>query len=223
MLFVTLDFEIDLRRNALVESNAYVSAVAENELDRNKQHAPTNKFIFDDPPHYQTQETNGRLEKPIVRITLKIDSGDITFSSYFVVMNKTNRANQWDALHETQQCTHSPDEAAFAVLVWRGKSEALIVRKKNKIRTCLQRWQPDNSRDDNKKTNAFVDQAWEWKTKGIVTPLEKLTETATSMISHSMATIIDEKVTVRKTNTTESPHTTRKNTQIAEFSVVIVK
>ena len=88
MLFVTLDFENDLRRDALFDSNAYVSAVAENELDRNKQHAPTNKFIFDDPPYYQIQETNGRLEKPIARITLKIDSGDITCSGYFVVMKK---------------------------------------------------------------------------------------------------------------------------------------
>ena len=35
-----------------------------------------------------------------------------------------------------------------------------------------------------------------------------------------MSTIIDRKIAVRVTNTTESPHTTNKNTQIAEFSVV---
>ena len=35
-----------------------------------------------------------------------------------------------------------------------------------------------------------------------------------------MSTIIDRKIAVRVTNTTESPYTTNKNTQIAEFSVV---
>ena len=35
-----------------------------------------------------------------------------------------------------------------------------------------------------------------------------------------MSTIIDRKIAVRVTNTTESPYTINKNTQIAEFSVV---
>ena len=36
-----------------------------------------------------------------------------------------------------------------------------------------------------------------------------------------MSTIIDRKIAVRITNTTESPYTINKNTQIAEFSLVI--
>ena len=35
-----------------------------------------------------------------------------------------------------------------------------------------------------------------------------------------MSTIIDRKISVRVTNTTNSPYTINKNTQIAEFSVV---
>ena len=35
-----------------------------------------------------------------------------------------------------------------------------------------------------------------------------------------MSTIIDRKIAVRVTNTTESPYTINKNTQIAEFSVL---
>ena len=50
--------------------------------------------------------------------------------------------------------------------------------------------------------------------------MEKFTETASLIISHSMSTIIDRKIAVRVTNTTESPYTINKNTQIAEFSVV---
>ena len=47
----------------------------------------------------------------------------------------------------------------------------------------------------------------------------KFTETASVIISHSMSTIIDRKIAVRVTNTTESHYTINKDTQIAEFSV----
>ena len=53
-----------------------------------------------------------------------------------------------------------------------------------------------------------------------MTPLEKFTETASVLISHSMSTIIDKRIAVRVTNTTESPYLIKKHTQIAEFSVV---
>ena len=53
-----------------------------------------------------------------------------------------------------------------------------------------------------------------------MTPLEKFTETASLLISHSMSTIIDKRIAVRVTNTTESPYLIKKHTQIAEFSVV---
>ena len=44
MLFVPLDFEKDLTTEALVDSGAYVVAIAQNELDRIKQQAPTSIF-----------------------------------------------------------------------------------------------------------------------------------------------------------------------------------
>ena len=71
-----------------------------------------------------------------------------------------------------------------------------------------------------KTITAFVDHTSEWNTTGTVTPVEKITETASLLISHSMSTIFDRKIAVRATNTTESPYTINKNTQIAEFSVV---
>ena len=71
-----------------------------------------------------------------------------------------------------------------------------------------------------KTITAFVDHLSKWNTTGTVTPVEKFTETASLIISHSLSTIIDRKIAVRVTNTTESPYTINKNTQIAEFSVV---
>ena len=72
-----------------------------------------------------------------------------------------------------------------------------------------------------KATTASVDHSSKWNTTGTVTPLEKVTETASLLISHSMPTIIDKRIAVRVTITTESPHLTKKHTQIAEFPVVI--
>ena len=51
-----------------------------------------------------------------------------------------------------------------------------------------------------------------------MTPLEKFTETARLLISHSMSTIIDKRRAVRVTNTTESSNLIKKHTQIARFS-----
>ena len=71
-----------------------------------------------------------------------------------------------------------------------------------------------------KTTTAFTDHPSKWNTTGTVTPLEQFTETAKLLISRSMSTIIDKRIAVRVTNTTESPYHIKKHTQIAEFSVV---
>ena len=71
-----------------------------------------------------------------------------------------------------------------------------------------------------KTITAFVDHISEWDTKVTVTPVEKLTKAASLILSHSMSTITVRKIAVRVTNTTESPYTINKNTQISDFSVV---
>ena len=71
-----------------------------------------------------------------------------------------------------------------------------------------------------KTITEFIDHPSSWNTTGTVTPLEKFTETASLLISHSMSTIIDKRVAVRVTKTTESPYLIKKHTQIAEFYMV---
>ena len=71
-----------------------------------------------------------------------------------------------------------------------------------------------------KTITAFIDHPSKWNATGTVTPLEKRTETASLLISHSMSTIIDKRIAVRVTNTTESPYLIKKHTLIAEFSGV---
>ena len=61
MLYVPLDFENGLTIDALVDSGAYVSAIAQKELDRIKQQSPPNILKIDDPPNFQNQVANGQL------------------------------------------------------------------------------------------------------------------------------------------------------------------
>ena len=70
---------------------------------------------------------------------------------------------------------------------------------------------------------AFVDHPSKWNKTGTVTPLEKFTETASLLISHSISTIIDKRIAVRVANTTESPYLIKKHTQISEFSGVTLE
>ena len=71
--------------------------------------------------------------------------------------------------------------------------------------------------------NAFVDHPSVRKTAGTAIPLGRYTKTASSLISYSMFKMVDMKTAIRVSNTTESHHTIRKNTQIAELSVVTLE
>ena len=81
MLHVPLGFENGPIKDALVDSGAYVSAIAQTGFDRMKQQAPAIVFKIDDPPNFQIQVANGQLEKPISTATLKFDIGDNTLRS----------------------------------------------------------------------------------------------------------------------------------------------
>ena len=57
------DFGNGLTIDALVELGAYVSAIAQKELDIIKQQALSNLLKIDEPPIFQIQVENGQLEK----------------------------------------------------------------------------------------------------------------------------------------------------------------
>ena len=105
MQYVPLDFKSGLTIDALVDSGAYVSAIAQKELDRFKQQAPSNIIKIDEPPNFQIQVANGQLEKPIATATLKFDIGDHIFA--LLCRNEEfDRTFCRVALHEAQQCGH---------------------------------------------------------------------------------------------------------------------
>ena len=85
MLYVPLDFENGLTIDALVDSGAYVSAIAQKYLDGIKDQAPSNILKIDDASNFQIQVANGPLGKPLATTTLKFDSGDQIFVEHSVV------------------------------------------------------------------------------------------------------------------------------------------
>ena len=223
MLYFPLDFGNGSTIEALVDSGAYVSAIAQKELDRVKQQSPSKILKIDDPPNFQIQIANGQLEKATATATLKLDIGDHIFAEHFVVMNNltgpivglhfmrhnsvvinSTQGRLIHFLHLTIQVKSASSQASV-------KPQAVLIHDSITIPQMT-----------TKTITASVDHISEWNTIGTVTPVEKFTEAASLIISHSVSTIIDREIdiAVRVTNKTESPFTINKNTKIAEFSVV---
>ena len=219
-LYVPPDFENNLTVDALMDSGAFVSAIAQYELDTIKEKAPNNFLKIDEPPKFHIQKTNGQLEKPLATATLKFEIGDNTFVEHFVVMKKLT--GPITGLHFMRNnsvvidTTHGPIH--FPHLTMQVKTAS------SETTTKLQSVNTDDALTipptTTKTIAAFVDHPSKWNTTGTVTPLEKFTETASLLIFYSMSTIIDKKFAVRVSNTTESPYLIKKHTQIAEFSVL---
>ena len=210
-----LDFENNLTVDALVDSGAFVS-----DLETIKQKAPNNILKIDDPPNFQIQVANCQLEKPLPTATLKFEIGDNSFAEKFVVMEKLTgpiiglhfMRNNSVVIDTTHGLIHFPH---LTMQVKTASSETTT--KPQLVNTDEVLTIPPTT---TKTITAFIDHPSKWNTTGTVTPLEKFTETASLLISHSVSTIINKRIAVRVTNTTESPYLIKKHTQIAEFSVV---
>ena len=197
-----------------------MSAAAQNELDRIKQQSPSNFLKNDGPPNFQTQVANGQLEKPTATATTKFDIGDHVFAKHFVVMkNLTGPINGLhfvrhnsvviDTTHGLIQFPHLTMQVKSASSQTSAKTQAVLIHDSITIPQLTTR-----------TITAFVEHVSEWNTTGTVTPVEKFTETASLILSHSMSKITDRQIAVGVTNTTESPYTINKITQIAQFSVI---
>ena len=167
--------------------------------------------------------STGQLEKPLATATIKFDIGDNTFAEHFVVMKKLTvpiirlhfmRYNNVviDTTHGLIHFQHLTMQAKTASSETTTKPQPVVTDDALTI--------PPTT---TKTITAFVDHPSKWNTTVTVALSEKFTETASLLISHSVSTIIDKKIAIRETNTTESPYLIKKHTQIADFSVVTPK
>ena len=86
MLYVPLNSENNLTVDALMDSGAFVSAIAQNDMDTIKRRAQNKVLKIDALPNFQIQVANGQLDKRFGTTTLKFEIGDNTFVEHFVVM-----------------------------------------------------------------------------------------------------------------------------------------
>ena len=184
MLYVPLDFENNHTVDALVDSGAFVSAIAQDDLDTIKQKAPINILKIADPPNFQIQVANGQLEKPISTATLKFEIGDNSFAEHFVVMKKLtgpiiglhfmrNNSVVIDTTHGLIHFPHLTMQVKTASSETTTKQQPVIMDADLTIPPAT-----------TKTVTAFIDHPSKWNTTGTVTPLEKFTETASLLISH---------------------------------------
>ena len=204
MLYVPLDFENNLTVGALVDSGAFVSAIAQDDLETIKQKAPNNILKIDDPPNFQIQVAIGQLEKPLQTATLKFEIGDKSFAEHFVVMKKITRPviglhfmGNNSVIIDT---THGHIHFHYLTMQVKTASTETTTKPQPVITDEALTIPPTTT----KRITAFIDHLSKWNTTGTVTPLQKFTETASLLISHSMSTIFDKRIAVRLTNTTES-------------------
>ena len=203
MLYVPLDFENNLTGDALVDSGAFVSAIAQDDLDTIKQKAPNNLLKVDDPPNFQIQVANGQLEKPLSTVTKKSAIGNNIFAEHFAVMKKLTAPiiglhfmrNNSVVIDTTNGLIHFPH---LTMQVETASSERTT--KPPPVITDKALTIPPTT---TKTITAFIDYPSKWNTPGTETLLQKFTETASLLISHSMSTIIDKRIAVRVTNTKE--------------------
>ena len=191
-----------------------------NWTESNNKRPPDNVFKIDDPPNFRIQVANGQLEKPISTTTLKFDIGDNTFAEHSVVMKNLTGPTIGlhfmghnivviDTTHGLIHFPHLTKEAINAASEASAKPQPVFLQDNTTVPPMT-----------TKTITAFVDHPSECHTTGTVTPVGKITEAASLLISHSISTIFHKKTAVRISNTTESPYSIKKNTQVAEFSVV---
>ena len=183
MLYVPLDFKNGLTIDSLVGSGAYMSAIAQTELDRIKQQAPANIFKIDDPPNFQIKVANGQLGKPISTAALKFDIGDNAFAEHFVVMKKLTgpiiglhfmRHNSVviDTTHGLIHFPHLTMQAKKAAIETTAKPQLVHIQDNTTVPPMT-----------TETITAFVDHSSKWHTAGTVTPVGKFTKATSLPIS----------------------------------------
>ena len=176
MLYFPLDFKNGLTIDALVDSEAYVSAIAEKELDIFKPEAPANTFKTDNLLNFQIQVANGQLEKPMATATPNFVTGDHIFAQHFVVLKNLTgpivrvhfmRHNNVviDTTHDLIHFPHLTMQVKSALSGTSAEPRAVLIHDSLTVPPMTKKTITD-----------FVDHLSEWNRTGTVTPVEKFTE-----------------------------------------------
>ena len=202
MLYVPLTFENGLAIDALVDSGAYVSEIAQKEFDIIKQQAQAIIFKIKDATNFQTQVGSSQLEKPLSIATLKFDIGEHTSAKLFVVMKNLTGLNIGlhfmrhnsvviDTTHDLIYFPHLKMQVTRASSGTSAKPLVVLINDSITVRPKTENNQSICSLLIGIEYNRYRDSGG------------NIIEAASLRISHSISTIIDKKIEVRVTSKTE--------------------
>ena len=162
----------------------------------------------------------GNWKKPTAIATMWFEIGDFEFAEHFVVMRNLTgpiiglhfmRHNSV-VLDITHGILHFPHLSMQVKSVDEPKSvrpQAVIIPEDITIPAMVTR-----------NIKAYTNFNSHFRTTGIITPIDQYTENATLLVSHSMSAMTNGEIPIRVTNVGETPYTLKRNTQIAEFSIL---
>ena len=223
MLYVPLDFEKKPNGRCSGGLRSICQCNRPGRLGNTQTESPQQHSQNRRPSQFSNTSSQWPVRKPLSTAKLKFEIGDNSFAEHFVVMKKVTgpiiglhfMRNNSVVIDTTHGLIHFP----YLTMQVKTTSSETTTKPQPVITDEALTIPPTTT----KTITAFIDHPSKWSTTGTVTPLEKFTETASlliSLISHSMSTIIDKRIAVRVTNTTEAPYLIKKHIQIAEFSVV---
>ena len=173
MLCVSLDFDNNLTTDTLVDSRAYVNAIAQTVMNTKKTKGPEQHLQNRRPSQISDTSSKWPLRKTISKSTFKFGIGDITFAEHFVVMKKL-----WGPLIGLHFMSNNSviidtrdGHIHFRHLTVQVKTTSEISAKSQGLLTddALTK-----SPRTTKTVTGFVDHPSDWNTTGTVTPLKSL-------------------------------------------------
>ena len=219
MLFAPMDFN-NISVDALVDSGALVNCLPESEFQKIKTVSPDNILKEMDPPTFKLQVANGEIETPTKTVQLQFELGDWTFKETFIVATKmtgpilglTFLKNNSAILDVSQALLHFP-HLTYAI----SADDNETISRHHKVTTKTQLTiMPDQC----VTIEAGINLRTLTNTTGIINPTEPYSGEHQLVVASSLSTVTNSKIEIRVTNTSPNPFTLKKNTNLAEFTIL---
>ena len=222
MLFAPMDFQ-HFSIDARIDSGALVNCMPESEYRKLKNMSPTKILQESNPPPSKLQVANGDMETPIKTIQIQFEIGDWTFKETLIVASKITGSIlgltflNWNSaiLHASQGLLHFP-HLTYAINPVSDEQPM----KPHEV-TILN--QTTLALDQCSTVEALVNISSIADTTCVIHPISAYTEDKPIIIASSLSTVHEMKVPIRKTKTSPTPFTIKKNTVVAEFHITTPK
>ena len=219
MVYFPMDFG-ELNIDGLIDTGALSSVIPEADLRKIRLLAPHTILNEGTSPEFQFMVVNGQLGAPIATVELQFEVGDITFGEKFIVM--TNLTSHLIGLLFLQ-CNSTILDMRQGILNF----PFFLLQLKNEERTYPNVIEPilspvDNILQPGKRTTIWVKSQFftDNEATEIIQPLPFLENDEDLLICPAILSTQNNKRLVQISNYLNHPHTLKKGTHMANFSIL---